>query len=115
MKPVFLNKSRSSLTLVTLNFRHFRHLYSTDNKIILQHIMCQIEIFFKFRLYNQEFQQVNHGDLYCRVLKMFLEGLKDMLNWNALLRKTTINQVVMPYNTILERSILDVLHEVSIP
>jgi hypothetical protein len=40
---------------------------------------------------------------------MFTEGLKDMLNWNALLRKTTINQMVMPYNTILERSILDVL------
>ncbi len=42
--------------------------------------------------------------------KMFLDGLKDILNWNALLRKTTINQMVMPYNTILERSILDVLY-----
>ena len=41
--------------------------------------------------------------------KMFLEGLKNILNWNALLRKTTINQMVMPCNTILERSILDVL------
>ena len=47
--------------------------------------------------------------------KMFLEGLKDMLNWSALLRKTAINQMVMPYNTILERSILDVLRGVSIP
>jgi hypothetical protein len=71
--------------------------------------MCQVEISFRFRLYNQEFHQVNHGDFYCKILKMFPEGLKDMLNWNALLRKTTINQMVMPYNTILERSILDVL------
>ena len=46
---------------------------------------------------------------------MFFKGLKDMLNWNALLRKTTINQMVMPYNTILERSILDVLRGVPIP
>ena len=75
--------------------------------------MCQIEIFFRFRLYNQEFQQVNHGGLYCRVKKMFLEGLKDMFNWNALLRKTTINQMVMPCNTILERSILDVLFDLQ--
>ena len=44
---------------------------------------------------------------------MFPEGLKDMLNWNALLRKTTINQMVMPYNTILERSILDVLFDLQ--
>ena len=47
-------------------------------------------------------------------LKMFLEGLKDMLNWNALLRKTTINQMVMPCNTILERSILDVLFDYAL-
>ena len=87
--------------------------FSTDNKLILQHIMCQIEIFFRFRLYNQEFQQVNHGGLYCRVKKMFLEGLKNILNWNALLRKTTINQMVMPCNTILERSILDVLFDLQ--
>ena len=44
---------------------------------------------------------------------MFLEGLKDMLNWNVLLRKTTINQMVMLYNTILERSILDVLFDLQ--
>jgi len=44
---------------------------------------------------------------------MLLEGLKDMLNWNALLRKKTINQMVMPYNTILEWSILDALFDLQ--
>jgi hypothetical protein len=44
---------------------------------------------------------------------MFPEGLKDMLNWNAFLRKAAINQMVMPYNTILERSILDVLFDLQ--
>jgi hypothetical protein len=45
---------------------------------------------------------------------MILEGLKDMLNWNALIKKPLINQMVMPYNTILEQAILDVLRGVPI-